>query len=135
MDINAASEYIGLSKDTLRYYERLGLIPPVARRSNGYREYSEEDLNWLYFAKVMRNAGFSIDRLLTYVTLVKAGDDTVEARRQLLVEQLHTLDAQLSDLKVARDYLAYKVETYDTQLSRFEAERLTHSLAHKEDSE
>ena len=69
MMITDVSKKYGISVDTLRYYERIGLIPPVNRNESGYRDYTEEDCEWVYFAVAMRSAGISVEALIEYVDL------------------------------------------------------------------
>lgn len=88
MTIKEVSQKYNISQDTLRYYERVGLIPTVARTSGGIRNYTENDLGWVENAICMRNAGVPIEALIEYVKLYQEGDETFEARRQLLQEQL-----------------------------------------------
>ena len=73
--------------DTLRYYERVGLIPPVNRNESGIRDYNELDLRRVDFIKCMRSAGLPIEVLIEYVALVQKGDKTIEARKEILIEQ------------------------------------------------
>ena len=70
MKIAEVSERYGVSSDTLRYYERVGLIPPVTRSESGIRDYQEIDLQRVEFIKCMRSAGLPIDVLIQYVGLV-----------------------------------------------------------------
>lgn len=83
MNIKEVSEKYDLSADTLRYYERIGVIPPITRDKNGYRDFSETDLNWVYFAKVLRNAGVSIEGLIDYASLSREGGETLGARKAI----------------------------------------------------
>ena len=94
MTIKEVSQKYNISQDTLRYYERVGLIPTVARTSGGIRNYTENDLGWVENAICMRNAGVPIEALIEYVKLYQEGDETFEARRQLLQEQLDALKEQ-----------------------------------------
>ncbi len=71
MNIKKAAEMFALSTDTLRYYERVGVIPPVHRNSSGYREYNTNDLNWIYLAKNLRNAGLSVESLINWMSWTK----------------------------------------------------------------
>ena len=91
INIKKASEETGVSADTIRYYERIGLIPPIKRNENGVREFDEEDLKWIAFSRQMRNAGLSIESLIEYLALFRSGEETVPARMDLLVEQQHEL--------------------------------------------
>ena len=61
MKIMEVSEQYGISSDTLRYYERIGLIPPVNRNESGIRDYNELNLRWVEFVKCMRRAGLPVD--------------------------------------------------------------------------
>lgn len=81
MNIAQVAKQFGLTAATLRYYERVGLIPPVKRKDSGIRDYDEEDIKWIEFIKCMRNAGLSIEALIEYTTLFTEGDRTVEARK------------------------------------------------------
>ena len=87
MKIAEVSEKFGLSADTLRYYERIGLIPAVTRGQNGIRDYTETDIKRVEFVKCMRSAGLSIETLIEYMSLLQQGDQTIETRKELLKEQ------------------------------------------------
>lgn len=87
MNIKKASELSGLSADTIRYYERIGIIPPIPRTANGIREFGERELGWLEFTKHFRDAGMSIEALAEYINLFQQGDATIPARIELLQEQ------------------------------------------------
>ena len=78
------SESYGISADTLRYYERIGLIPSVNRNESGIRDYNELDLRRVEFIKCMRSAGLPIEVLIEYVGLVQQGDQTIESRKEIL---------------------------------------------------
>jgi len=77
MKIAEVSERYGLSSDTLRYYERIGLLPPVNRAESGIRDYTELDARRVEFVKCMRSAGLPIEVLIAYIALVQQGDDTI----------------------------------------------------------
>ena len=84
MTIKEVSEKYGISQDTLRYYERVGMIPPVTRTAGGIRDYKEKDLAWVELAKCMRSAGLPVEAMIEYVRLTQEGDATIPARLQLL---------------------------------------------------
>ena len=113
MTIKEVSEKFGISQDTLRYYERVGLIPPVTRTPSGNRDYQESDLGWVENAVCMRNAGVPIEALIEYVKLYQMGDMTFEARRQLLQEQYDALQEQKEQIEATMKRLAYKVSRYE----------------------
>jgi DNA-binding transcriptional MerR regulator len=112
MTIAEVSKKFNLTIDTLRYYERVGLIPGVRRTSGGIRDYSEEDCNWIEFIKRMRDAGVSVDPLVEYVALFQQGDGTREARKMILVEQRDGLVNRVAELQKVIARLDYKIEHY-----------------------
>lgn len=124
MNIKEVSEKYAISTDTLRYYERIGVIPPVTRDKNGYRDFTEKDLNWVYFAKVLRQAGVTIERLVDYTGLSKQGGKTLETRKTILADQLDDINKNIEELEEARDYLKYKLDSFDTHMVEYEKEKL-----------
>lgn len=113
MTITEVSKKYGLSADTLRYYERVGLIPEVNRNKSGIRDYTEEDCKWVEFIKCMRSAGLPIEILIEYVTLFKQGNETIEARKELLTDQRKQLVEKMEDIKKTIERLDYKIERYE----------------------
>ena len=83
MKIAEVSEKFGISTDTLRYYERVGLIPAVNRTESGIRDYNEVDLRRVEFIKCMRSAGLPVEALIEYISLVMQGDHTIESRKEI----------------------------------------------------
>lgn len=113
MTITEVSEKYNLTQDTLRYYERIGLIPRVNRTSGGIRNYNEEDCQWVEFAKCMRSAGIQIEALIEYVTLFQQGDETHGARKQILIEQRNQLVERMQDMQDTLDRLNTKIDRYE----------------------
>jgi Predicted transcriptional regulators len=113
MTITEVSKKFDLSQDTLRYYERIGLIPGVDRNKSGNRNYTEEDCKWVEFIKCMRGAGLPIEALIEYVTLFQQGDETIETRKELLSEQRRLLAEKMDEMKKTLDRLDYKIERYE----------------------
>lgn len=113
MTIAQVSEKYQITADTLRYYEKIGLIPPVHRNKNGVRDYTEEDCRWVEFIKCMRSAGLQIDALVAYVKLFKEGDKTAEDRLQILLEQRSKLVERMQEMQQALTRLDNKIERYD----------------------
>lgn len=110
MTIAEVSKKLELSADTLRYYERIGLIPPVPRNKSGIRDYDENSIGWINFIKCMRKARLPIEVLIEYVTLYQLGDSTKEARKNLLIEQREELVSKIEELKETLEYLNKKIE-------------------------
>ena len=113
MTITEVSKKYDLSADTLRYYERIGLIPPVNRNKSGIRDFTEEDCKWVEFIKCMRSAGLSIEVLTEYVQLFQQGNSTIKARKQLLVEQRSQLIGRIEEMKETLNRLDAKIDGYE----------------------
>ena len=122
MRITEVSEKYGLSVDTLRYYERVGLIPSVNRNKSGIRDYTEEDCRWVEFIKCMRKAGLPIEILIEYISLFQQGDETVVARKELLIEQRNVLISKMEEMKKTIERLNLKIERYEQTVIEKEKE-------------
>jgi len=122
MKIAEVSERYGISSDTLRYYERIGLIPPVHRNESGIRDYSEIDVRRVEFIKCMRSAGLPIEVLIEYVGLVQQGDKTIETRKEILIEQRELLAARMKEMQKTLDVLDHKIEVYENAVLKKEKE-------------
>ena len=110
MTIAEVSQKYGISADTLRYYERIGLIPPVPRNRSGIRDYDEASCGWVELMKCMRSAGVQIEALIEYVALYQQGDATLDARKELLKEQREQLLARMAEMQASLDRLDYKID-------------------------
>ena len=122
MRISEVSEQCDISADTLRYYERIGLLPPVNRNDSGIRDYSDLDVRRVEFIKCMRDAGLPIEVLIEYYGLVQQGDPTIEARKEILIEQRAELTARMDELQKTLDLLNYKINVYENALLEKEQE-------------
>ena len=130
MTIAEVSRKYDISADTLRYYERIGLSPPVPRTRGGLRDYGEESCGWIQLMKCMRAAGVQIEALIEYVDLFQQGDATLDARKALLVEQRDQLVSRMAEMQASLDLLNQKIARYEQgmmtaeqQLRRLHAER------------
>ncbi|EHI99137.1 transcriptional regulator, MerR family [Clostridium sp. DL-VIII] len=110
MTIKEVSKKFDLSQETLRYYERIGLISNVNRNRGGIRNYTEENCKRVEFIKCMRSAGLPIEVLIKYVMLFQQGDETIEERKELLKEQRAQLAKKMENMKKTLDRLDYKIE-------------------------
>lgn len=122
MMISEVCERFDMTADTLRYYERIGLIPKVNRTEGGMRNYTEYDCGWIDFIKCMRNAGVQIEALTEYVKLFEAGDKTHEERKQILVRERDRIAQQIDELQSTLMRLNGKIEKYDTVMRNAEDE-------------
>jgi DNA-binding transcriptional MerR regulator len=124
MRIGEVSENHDISSDTLRYYERIGLIPAVNRNGSGIRDYGELDLKRVSFIKCMRSAGLPIEVLIQYFELVQQGDKTIEARKEILIEQRVRLLGRMKEMQETLDLLNYKIRVYENAVLKREKELL-----------
>lgn len=112
MTIKEVSEKYNITQDTLRYYERVGMIPTVTRTSGGIRDYQPKDLSWVELALCMRSAGLPVEAMIEYVRLFQQGDSTFAARLQLLQDQREVLLEQRKQIDETLDRLNYKIARY-----------------------
>ena len=124
MKIAEVSERYGISLDTLRYYERIGLVPPVHRNEGGIRDYNDLDLRRVEFIKCMRSAGLPVEVLIEYVALVQQGDHTIQARKEILREQRELMAARMSEMQNTLSILDHKIEVYENALLKKEKEMI-----------
>lgn len=122
MRISEVSEKCGISLDTLRYYERIGLLPPVNRKQSGIRDYNELDVRRVEFIKCMRRVGLSLQVLVEYFRLVQQGDQTTEARKAILIEQRAQIAAKLEEMQETLGLLDYKISVYEDAILKRESE-------------
>ena len=113
MTIKEVSQKYNISSDTLRYYERVGMIPPVTWTAGGIRDYGESDLGWVELALCMRGAGLPVEAMIEYVKLCQQGDSTIEARMLLLKEQMETLLEQKAQIESTIKRLDFKISRYE----------------------
>lgn len=121
MHIKEVTEQTGLSIDTIRYYERIGIIMPIDRESNGIRNFKERNVSQLQFAKRMRSAGLSIESLKDYIDLLMQNNDrTLPARKKLLQNEADKLAQKIADMQDTLQYLQHKIDTYDSHMRQSE---------------
>ncbi len=113
MTISEVSKKYDLTSDTLRYYERIGLLTNVPRNQNGIRNYDEKACKRIEFIKCMRNAGVEIEILIEYMTLFEQGKTTVNARKNLLEEQKEKLLEKQKSISETLARLDYKIKIYE----------------------
>ena len=112
MTVKDVCEEFGITADTLRYYERVGAIPKVARTKGGIREYDAEAIGWVRNAVCLRKAGVSVEAIAEYVRLFEMGDGTLKDRLELLIGERNGLKAQLDELTAAVELLDWKISRY-----------------------
>lgn len=113
MTIAEVGKKYNLTPDTLRYYERIGLISNVPRNKNGIRNYDDKTCKRIEFIKCMRDAGVEIEILIEYMSLFEKGKSTVSARKELLEEQRKRLLEKQENINTTIDKLNYKIKLYE----------------------
>ncbi|MEJ6399929.1 MerR family transcriptional regulator [Nicoliella lavandulae] len=113
MRTKEVAKHFGITVQTLRYWERSGLLSPVPKDSNGYRDYDDDNLEQVKFVVCMRATGMSIAALKKYMMLFAVGPSTIDERKSLLANQVKSIDAQMESLRSAKKLLTYKIEHYE----------------------
>ena len=112
LTISDAAEASGLSAHTLRYYERAGLLRPVARAESGHRRYDDSDLAWIDFLTKLRSTGMPIRQVRRYAELVWEGEGTEEQRLLMLEAHRDQVRAQLTETQRCLERIDFKVQYY-----------------------
>ncbi|WP_259769940.1 MerR family transcriptional regulator [Pediococcus pentosaceus] len=120
MKISDVSKKFSISIQTLRYYEREGLIPAIHRDSNGVRDYQKDELYWIHYVQALRNSGVTVASIKKYVGLVQKGSETREQRKQILLEQRQALLKKRAQIDDALKHMDIKLESYDTYVIELE---------------
>ncbi|MEV4433222.1 MerR family transcriptional regulator [Streptomyces sp. NPDC049585] len=110
--ISEVAEYAGLSAHTLRWYERIGLMPHVDRSHTGQRRYTDRDLDWLDLVARLRLTGMPVADMVRYAELVREGDHTFPEREQLLSAHREDVRRRIAELRSTLEVLDYKIENY-----------------------
>lgn len=120
------AEYFGISPNTLRFYEHKGVIPPVQRDKNGYRVYTDTEMNWIYLALSLKRIGLSLEKIteFTHLVLQKTGN-TQLAQKEILYEQLNEIDQKLRNLSKTRARLRWEIDHFDEYLGQLNIGSLT----------
>lgn len=112
------AEKTGFSLDTLRYYERIGLLDDIARNSGGQRVFTEDDVAWLRILRCLRDTGMPIQRMVRYAELARGGDATVPERLELLREHDQEIDEKIAHLRMEQDHIRAKIAYYQRELAQ-----------------
>ncbi len=132
MNIAQVSEKFDITKETLRYWERSGLLHTIPRNESGYRDYGEYELNWIFFIQAMRKAGVSIEALVEFVELYRLKTDTRAAQKQLLVEQRDKLEQQKREIEKTLNYLNYKLDNFENHVLNYQSDTLYYKIDKKD---
>lgn len=114
LTITEVSKKYDLKPDTLRYYERIGLLPKVPRKENGNRYYTEGMQGWIEMIVCLRHSGVPVEKLIDYADMLREGDSTLKAREELLKEQLDELELKKKNLNRSIHRLKHKISLYES---------------------
>ena len=118
LSIREVAARTGITTHTLRYYERIGLVPSVPRARSGHRRYGESDLAWLELLKRLHATDMPIRRMLEYARLARRGESTVRERRALLEAHRLDVEGKLAHLQATLALIRKKLALYDRFLER-----------------
>lgn len=116
MTIREIAAKTNMSTDTLRYYERIGLLPPVPRNAAGIRNYDEYFVNFINFIKKLKASGMSLEHIIDYIRLAEKGDATIQERKKLLAEARETLLDKINSLQLVAELADYQLRNYENLL-------------------
>ncbi len=123
MRISQVSKLFDLSPDTIRYYEKIGLLDPISKDFRGNKDFQDKDIRRLRFVKTMRKAGVSTERIRAYVCLFKKGEETLEIRKELLIQQRDEMEEKLRNMHIIFDELNYTIDHFDETFAKWERMR------------
>ena len=127
--IQQMAEKTGLTAYTLRYYEDIALLEPIARAPNGHRRYSEEDVLRVTFLKRLRKTGMSLEEMKHFIALYREGHASATARRELLEAQRQSVTEQMAELKDIIDFIDYKIGLYQEEEIEHERDTKEHEIS------
>lgn len=116
MTIREIAAKTNMSTDTLGYYERIGLLPPVPRNAAGIRNYDEYFVNFINFIKKLKASGMSLEHIIDYIRLAEMGDATIQERKKLLAEARETLLDKINSLQLVAELADYQLRNYENLL-------------------
>lgn len=116
--ISDIARHTGVSTHTLRYYERIGLLSPVARVAGGHRRYDDDDVARIRFLTLLRRTGMPIRDMQRFMNLTRAGDHTLADRIELLEAHLAGIDERLETLGQCRRLVQEKIGLYQALAPR-----------------
>lgn len=116
MTIREIAAKTNMSTDTLRYYERIGLLPPVPRNAVGIRNYDEYFVNFINFIKKLKASGMSLEHIIDYIRLAEMGDATIQERKKLLAEAREMLLDKINSLQLVAELADYQLRNYENLL-------------------
>lgn len=120
LKIKEVSEYFNLPSETIRYWEKVGIIPHISRNESGYREFNEEVVNWIKLVKCMREIKIPVEQIQCYLSLVVSEKDTTKERIDILEQQKTQLYKKIQEYNSALETITYKINNYENVLQNYE---------------
>ncbi|HMM20444.1 MAG TPA: MerR family transcriptional regulator [Selenomonadales bacterium] len=111
--IKQVGERLQLSAYTLRYYEKEGLLPVVARDENGNRAFTDADIEWILLIRCLRDTGMSVGEIKRYVALCRQGDQTIDVRREIMERHKRAVEQKIEQMKNYLRKIDKKLGYYD----------------------
>lgn len=111
--VKQISKKLNLSEHTIRYYTDLGLVPSLIRDKNGHRLFDEQSVNWLIGIKNLRGSGMSIQAVKEYVDLCLQGEETLEQRYRVILQQKNLIEKQMTEVQAQYQYMTNKIKWYE----------------------
>jgi len=129
MLIKEVSDTLGVRPETIRYWEKVGLVHPSERTESGYRDYDEIMVEWIRYIKCLRAIDVPIKNIKKYIDLFAVGDSTITERKNILIEQRDSLIKQMNDLQMSLDFANQKIDNYESMIlpdeSKFKTDKIT----------
>ncbi|MBU7599277.1 MerR family transcriptional regulator [Streptomyces sp. P38-E01] len=119
--ISEVAERTGLSAHTLRWYERIGLMPHIDRTHTGQRRFSDRDMEWLDLVGKLRLTGMAVADMVRYAELIRAGEETLRERLLLLSRTREEARRKIAGLRETMAVLDYKIDHYESKIDRRES--------------
>ena len=116
--IQDAAAETGVSRDTLRYYERIGILPGISRSKSGHRRFTDDDMGWIKLVQCLRATGMPIEDLHAYAELAQQGDATAPERLRLLHDHRRRIKEDMAELATALELVERKIAGYDEVLAK-----------------
>ena len=127
--IQRAAAETGVSRDTLRYYEKIGILPGIGRSASGHRRFTDDDMGWIKLVQCLRATGMTIEDLHAYAELVQQGDSTAAERLTLLENHRRRIQQEMQELTTALQLVERKIAGYDQLIARSDLEPPDHRPA------
>ncbi len=112
--VSEMAKLLNIPASTLRYYDREGLLPFVERSESGIRVFKDEDYRWLKLISCLKNAGMSLKKIRRYIEMAMKGDETIDERLQMFIDQREQIQSQIAELQQTLDVVEYKCWYYQT---------------------